>query len=102
MLALKCLEHMNSFLKHNICNIPEELTVSCRERTNSLENIGKVSEALKYSCLYWASHLAEVQASSDDLTLALHIFLHEYLLHWMECLSIRSLDQMTRQSGSGM
>jgi len=88
MLAIKCLEHMNNFLKYNLCNIPEELIVSRQERTNSLENIGKVSEALKYSCLYWASHLAELHASSSDLILSLHFFLHEHLLHWMECLSI--------------
>jgi hypothetical protein len=61
MLALKCLEHMNCTLKYNICNIPKEQSCSHRETTNSPENIGNISEALKYSCIYWASHLAEVQ-----------------------------------------
>ena len=88
MLAIKCLEHMNNSLKYNLCNIPEELVVSHPERTNSLENISKVPEALKYSCIYWAFHLAELQASSSDLILSLHFFLHNHLLHWMECLSI--------------
>ena len=54
----------------------------------SVENIGKVSEALKYSCIYWASHLAELHTPSSDLILSLHFLLHEHLLHWMECLSI--------------
>ena len=88
MLAIKCLEHMNNFLKYNLCNIPEELIVLHQERTNSLENIGKISEALKYSCLYWASHLSELQTPSSDLILFLHFFLQNHLLHWMECLSI--------------
>ena len=88
MLAIKCLEHMNNSLKYNLCNIPEELIISHPEKTNSLENISKISEALKYSCLYWASHLAELQTPSSDLILSLHFFLHNHLLHWMECLSI--------------
>ena len=88
MLAIKCLKYMNTSLKYNICNIPEELTVSHRERTDSPENIGKISEALKYSCIYWASHLAELQAPDMDLIPTLHFFVHNHLLHWMECLSI--------------
>jgi hypothetical protein len=90
MLALKCLEHMNCSLKYNICDVPEELTVSRRGTTNSPDNIGKISEALKYSCLYWASHLAEVQVTGNDLVTSLHVFLHEHLLHWIECLSVLS------------
>ena len=87
LLALKCLKQMNQWLKYNICDIPKELTVSRRERTNSPENIGKISEALKYSCLYWAAHLAEVEVFDTVLVKALRVFLHEHLLHWMECLS---------------
>ena len=88
MLTIKCLEHMNNSLKYNLCSIPEELIISCPERTNSPEYIGKVSEALKYSCLYWASHLAELQTPNSDLMLSLHFFLHNHVLHWLECLSI--------------
>jgi hypothetical protein len=88
MLALKCLEHMNRTLKYNICGIPKERIWSRRETTNSREGSGKISDALKYSCLYWASHLAEVQASGTDLVPTLRHFLHKHLLHWIECLSI--------------
>ncbi|KAG5637284.1 hypothetical protein H0H81_005079 [Sphagnurus paluster] len=92
MLAHKCLEHMNALLKYNICDISKDLTVSYRERTNSPENVNKISEALQYSCLYWASHLAEVEMSGekfiDTLLDSLAKFLHEHLLHWVECLSI--------------
>ena len=88
MLVLKCLEHMNCSLKYNICDVPEELTVSCRGMTNSTANTGNISEALKYSCVYWASHLAEVRVTGNDLITSLHVFLHEHLLHWIECLSV--------------
>ena len=87
LLALKCLKQMNQSLKYNICEIPKELTLSRRGRTNSPENVGKISEALKYSCLYWAAHLAEVRVFDAVLVDALRVFLHKHLLHWMECLS---------------
>ena len=87
LLALKCWKQMNQSLKYNICETPKELTLSCRGRTNFLENVGKISEALKYSCLYWAAHLAEVKVFDTALVDALRIFLHEHLLHWIECLS---------------
>jgi hypothetical protein len=58
MLAFHCLSLINGSLRYNICDMPKELTLSCRERKNLAENIGKIPEALKYSCLYWVSHLA--------------------------------------------
>ena len=91
-LALRCLEYMNHALKYNVCSIPEERIWSRRETTNSRENAGIISDALKYSCLYWASHLAEVQTSGTYLVPTLRHFLHEHLLHWIECLSI--LDEL--------
>jgi hypothetical protein len=87
MLALKCLEQMNRSLKYNICEVPKEFTVSRIGTTNSPYNSGKISEALKYSCLYWASHFFEAQLSGVDLIDALDTFLHKHLLHWIECLS---------------
>ena len=87
LLALKCLKLMNRSLKYNICEIPENLTISHIERTNSPENVGKIPEALKYSCVYWAAHLAQVRVIDTVLIDALRVFLHEHLLHWIECLS---------------
>jgi ABC-type dipeptide/oligopeptide/nickel transport system ATPase component len=88
LIALKCLKLMNRSLKYNICDMPKELTVSRRERANSPENVGKISEALKYSCIYWADHLAEVKVFDAKLIGSLRVFLHEHLLHWIECISI--------------
>jgi hypothetical protein len=90
MLALKCLVHMNDLLKYNICGIPEAMTLSRRNTTNSVCNISTIPEGLKYSCLHWAAHLAEVlpaQPGTNVLT-ALRHFLHTHLLHWIECLSV--------------
>ena len=101
MLALRCLRHMNCSLKYNICDIPKERIWSRRETTNYPENAGQISDALKYSCLYWASHLADVQAAGDDLIPTLHHFLHEHLLHWIECLSILGELQTALKSLAG-
>jgi hypothetical protein len=90
LIALKCLKLMNWSLKYNICEMPKELTVSRRERANSPENVGKISEALKYSCIYWAAHLAEVKVFDAVLVGSLRVFLQKHLLHWIECLSILS------------
>ena len=87
MLALKCLEQMNRLLKYNICEVPKELTVSRSGTTNSPDNRRKIPDALKYSCMYWASHFFEAQLSGVDLIDALDTFLHKHLLHWIECLS---------------
>jgi hypothetical protein len=87
MLALKCLEQMNRLLKYNICEVPKESTVSRRGTTNSSDNSGKISEALKYSCIYWASHLFEARLPGVDLIDELDTFLNKHLLHWIECLS---------------
>ena len=87
MLALKCLRQMNCSLKYNICEVPRECTVSRRGTTNSPDNSKKISEVLKYSCIYWASHFSEAQLSGVDLIDALDTFLHKHLLHWIECLS---------------
>ncbi|KAF8228359.1 hypothetical protein L208DRAFT_1460228 [Tricholoma matsutake] len=88
MLALNCLQHMNCKLKYNICGVPDELTVSRREKRNLPENMSKISEALKYSCLYWASHLAKAEVFATELVTALDCFLRKHLLHWIECLSV--------------
>ena len=88
MLALKCLKQMNRLLKYNICEVSKELTVSRRGTTNSPDSSRKISEALKYSCLYWASHFVEAQLPGVDLIEALDTFLHVHLLHWIECLSV--------------
>jgi hypothetical protein len=87
-LALKCLELMNCSLKYNICDVPENMTGSRRDATNLQCDRSKISEALRYACLYWASHLVEVQVADVAVFAALRTFLEEHLLHWMECLSI--------------
>ncbi|THU99441.1 mycorrhiza-induced WD40-repeat domain protein [Dendrothele bispora CBS 962.96] len=88
MLALRCLQLMNTELKYNICDAPKEQTISRGGTTNSSYETKKISAALGYSCVYWAFHLSKVHKLGSDLVNALDDFLEKHLLHWMECLSL--------------
>ena len=87
-LAAKCLECLNNSLRRNIFDLPED---NIGQRCHSITNPSGVSEALRYSCLYWASHLAETLArfSEDAGPVLDHLrtFVDEHLFHWFECLS---------------
>jgi hypothetical protein len=89
LLAKSCLSLMNSSLKENICNlegrpandtIPNETITTC------------ITEGLSYACVYWTNHLTSVRneeiREGDDLRESLNEFLHDHVLHWMECLSV--------------
>ena len=87
MLTVKCLQLLNKSLRRNICNLPEDEigpdphVIDC----------SVIPEAVRYSCLHWASHLADTLADLPvDIAPALEdlrTFADEHILHWFECLS---------------
>ena len=88
MLTVQCLRCLNQSLEHNICN-----TVSSSQEPNT------IPEALRYSCLHWASHLAQALATALTQNAAMEIqalastFVDQHLLHWFKCLSaLRELE----------
>ena len=84
MLAQKCLQCLNKSLRHNICNLPRG---SIDAHTPEVIDSNIIPEALRYSSLYWASHLAD-SPGNPSLTFGyLSGFAHNKLLHWFECLS---------------
>ena len=87
MLTVKSLRLLNKSLRRNICNSPEDMI-------GALPNVmdrSVIPEAVRYSCLYWASHLAVTLAEPPaDVRPALEdvrTFADEHMLHWFECLS---------------
>ena len=94
VLAVKCLRGLNQTLKRNISNLDMMLESNADP------------EALWYSCLHWASHLAHalagalVQTAVTELRDLVSEFVNDHLLHWFEYLSgerelesgIKSLD----------
>ena len=53
-----------------------------------------IPEALRYSCLHWASHLAAALAAAlgqnavTEIQALVSTFVDHHLLHWFECLSV--------------
>jgi hypothetical protein len=59
---------------------------------HDIPDLAVIPEALRYSCLHWASHLADAFSHYHaDVSLALeylYTFTNEHFLHWFECLSV--------------
>lgn len=88
MLAEKCLQHLNEYLRRNICNLPEDTIGS---RPHIIQDLINIPVSLQYSSLYWASHFAKSLvhplANARQTHGLLSEFADEHLLHWFECLS---------------
>ena len=84
-LLVRCLELMNKRLKHNICKLPDGVANS--EVGDLGERIDKYADkALEYACRSWHKHLVD---KMPVRTLnALHQFLSEKFLFWLEMLSV--------------
>jgi hypothetical protein len=87
-LARRCLLRMNASLSYNICNVDRQLPNSLVQDLASRVS-ACISNALQYSCLYWAYHLDEgVDPSSEEIYDLLRTFYFKHLLHWFEVLSL--------------
>ena len=98
-LAVQCLRCLNQTLER-IYHLDMNVTRSVSHELNT------IPEALRYSCLHWASHLAHALAGALAQTAVVELqnlvseFVDDHLLHWFECLSaltelesgIKSLD----------
>ena len=86
MLTVQCLRCLNQSLERNIWNLDTNMTVPSQEPNAT-------PEALRYSCLYWASHLAQAltaalaQNTMTEIQALVSTFVNQHLLHWFECLS---------------
>ena len=58
---------------------------------HEIPDLSVILEALRYSCLHWASHLADAisypYADVSPVLEHLRTFTNEHLLHWFACLS---------------
>ena len=90
VLLISCLELMNQRLEKNMCKLPDGVLNSevddLRERVKQC-----VDHGLQYACQSWHKHLVDlytVPVHMAKITSALHQFLEEKLLFWLEVLSI--------------
>ena len=88
MLTVKCLQFLNKSLRRNICDLREDRIGAL---VHEIPDPSVISEALRYSCLYWAFHLADgfshPPAYGSLVLKHLRRFADDHILHWFECLS---------------
>ena len=85
-LVLDCLKLMNSSLKQNLLSLPN---YALNMEVEDLETrVNQISAALQYACRFWHNHLAEARVDIVAITSALHSFLQERFLVWLEVLSV--------------
>jgi hypothetical protein len=88
-LLIHSLGLMNRMLKKNMCNLQDAVANS--DVGDLKERSDKINLALRYACVSWHVHLAGTCAIPDHtsaVTPALHQFLEEKFLFWLEVLSI--------------
>ncbi|KAH7326799.1 hypothetical protein B0J17DRAFT_620448 [Rhizoctonia solani] len=90
LLALRCFDRIRSnSTQFNICQL--ESSFIADKAVPNLES--RVAEAIPfdlwYACKYWISHLLLAETSAEQAQ-ALHIFLSEHVLLWMEVMNLKS------------
>ena len=89
-LCLRCFELMVGSLEKNMFSIPKYvLNSEVEDLPKRIEESG-VRGALEYACTSWHKHLVATTGRATDVISALHRFLEQKFLFWLEVLS--SLD----------
>ncbi|KAH7919378.1 hypothetical protein BV22DRAFT_864233 [Leucogyrophana mollusca] len=87
-LASRCFDAM-CMLKRDICGIndPSKMNGDIKDLPQRLQD--NVPEHVRYGCLYWHLHLADVATEDRELFEAAKDWLSTHLLHWFEVMSLR-------------
>ena len=87
-LLICCLSLMNQTLQKNMCNLPEAVK-NCEVPDLKERREKYISHALEYACKSWQKHLLDTNtAQRPKVTSALHHFLTNKFLCWLETLSV--------------
>ena len=86
-LTLNCLRLMSNGLGQNLLSLPDyALNSEVKDLQARVDN--HISAALQYACKSWCNHLIEVKGDITTIIPALHGFLQERFLAWLEVLSV--------------
>jgi hypothetical protein len=86
-LVLNCLRLMNETLEQNMLLLPNyALNSEIVDLPKKVED--QIGVALQYACNSWYNHLVKTSEDATDITSALHCFLGEKFLAWLEVLSV--------------
>jgi hypothetical protein len=85
VIATRCLELMSGCLDENICHL--EFPGKSRADVDRKIVEKYLPADVRYACRYWVHHLVEARRPIRDQD-AVHTFLREHFLHWLEALSL--------------
>ena len=87
-LAIRCLETMLNLLKRDICGVGDPWRMN--QDIDNLEQrlVVAVPSHLRYSCLYFASHVSAAFSEDEKLVMLVETFCRSKLLAWFEVLSL--------------
>jgi len=88
-LAHMCFRLMTMELEHDMCKIADPLKLNTEVTDLTKKCKEHISGALRYACCHWAGHLSRA-LYSDDLIKELRLFVFEFILYWIETLSLIS------------
>ena len=87
-LVLYCFELMDKLLKKNMCSVPDySLNSEVEDLPKRIEDSG-ICSVLEYACRSWHKHLIITEHWTADVVSALHCFLKQKFLFWLEALSV--------------
>jgi hypothetical protein len=88
LLALQCLQIMNTDLRRNICDLrdPFQSNSDIPDLNQRLDR--SASAQLRYACRYWHVHVQSAGCFHPGLIVVLDTFCTKHLLHWLELLSL--------------
>jgi hypothetical protein len=76
-IAAHCLDHLDSVLKYNLCDL--QLSLTPVDAT--------LRDDIAYACVFWVDHVCMI-AETSLIIEKLERFLFKHLLHWFEAMSI--------------
>jgi hypothetical protein len=92
LLSHSCFHIMKSDLRFNICNLPSSFLLDSEVPDLSRLVEESISKVLRYSCRYWAQHLARVAFHDrDTLRTCIRDFLRVGVLFWIEAMNLLGL-----------
>jgi hypothetical protein len=88
LMAFQCLRVMNESLHYNICELsdPDLPNVDVVDLETRLTE--HVSNALRYACCFWLTHVVNCGSPDSQLRNELATFCSKHLFHWLEVLSL--------------
>ena len=87
-LILHCFNLMTKLLEKNMCSLPDYvLNSEVDDLSRRIEGCG-IHGALEYACRSWHKHLITTTDQAGDVVSALHHFLDQKFLCWLEVLSV--------------